>query len=185
MKKYRIKIGDQTRDLPLIPISDDTAIASFVLLGDDKLSKTAAKLLAPKLPKHFDYLVTVESKGITLTHDLSLITNHPRSFVIRKSVKSYMNQPLTTTVDSITTQNQQELVLDGADAKELNGKRVILVDDVVSTGNSLKAAESLLNKAGCEVITKVAILAEGAAKDRDDVIFLAPLPLFNPDGSEK
>ena len=185
MQKYRITVGNQTRDLPLNPISDDTAIASFVLLGDDAMSKTAAELLIQRLPKKFDYVVTVESKGIILAHDISLITNHPRSFVIRKSVKSYMENPLPTTVDSITTKGQQQLVLDGADAAELKGKSVVLVDDVVSTGGSLKSAEKLLNLAGCQIIAKAAILAEGAAAERDDVIFLGKLPLFNLDGTIK
>ncbi|AJT50785.1 phosphoribosyltransferase family protein [Limosilactobacillus mucosae] len=185
MQKYRITVGDQIRDLPLIPISDDTAIASFVLLGDDAMSRTAAELLIKKLPHKFDYVVTVESKGITLAHDISLLTNHPRSFVIRKSVKSYMKDPLTTTVDSITTQGQQQLVLDGADAKELQGKSVILVDDVVSTGGSLQSAEKLLKLAGCQIIAKATILAEGDAAERDDVVFLGKLPLFNLDGTIK
>ena len=185
MKKYRITVGDQTRDLPLIPISDDTAIASFVLLGDDAMSKTAAELLLPKLPKKFDYVVTVESKGITLAHDISLLSGHPHSFVIRKSVKGYMENPLTTAVDSITTKGQQLLVLDGADAAEPKGKSVVLVDDVVSTGGSLKSAEKLLNLAGCQIVAKAAILAEGAAADRDDVAFLGKLPLFNLDGTIK
>ena len=96
-----------------------------------------------------------------------------------------MENPLTTAVDSITTKGQQLLVLDGADAAELKGKSVVLVDDVVSTGGSLKSAEKLLNLVGCQIIAKAAILAEGAAADRNDVAFLGKLPLFNLDGTIK
>ena len=185
MKTYQLIIGDQRRNLPLIPISTDTAIASFVLLGDDAMSYTAAKLLLPKLPSDFDYVVTVESKGISLAHDLALLSGHPRSLVIRKSVKGYMKDPLKTTVNAITTTHEQELVLDGDDAKKLQGKRVVLVDDVISTGNSIHAACQLLDKAGCHVVSKLAILAEGPAAKRTDIQFLKPLPLFNLDGTVK
>ena len=185
MKTYQLTIGDQHRDLPLIPINDDTAIASFVLLGDDAMSYTAAKLLLPKLPTDFDYIVTVESKGISLAHDLALLSGHPRSLVIRKSVKGYMSDPLETTVNAITTTHEQELVLDGSDARRLRGKRVVLVDDVISTGSSIHAAGQLLDRAGCQVVAKLAILAEGAAAQRTDIQFLKPLPLFNRDGTVK
>lgn len=185
MKTYQIRIGDQTRNLPIVPISKDTAIASFVLLGDDVMSQTAAKLLAPKLPKKFDSIVTIETKGITLAHDLSLLTNHPRSFVIRKSIKGYMQNPLTTKVNSITTKGQQLLVLDGNDAQRLKGKSVVLVDDVISTGGSLRSAEKLLHQIDCKIIAKVTILAEGEAINRKDVVFLGHLPLFNLNGTIK
>ncbi|WP_267202156.1 phosphoribosyltransferase family protein [Limosilactobacillus kribbianus] len=182
---YQLKLGSLTRKLPIIPISTDTAIASFVLLGDDELSRTAAKLIQPKLPTQFDYIVTVESKGIPFAHDLSLITKHPRSFVIRKSVKGYMRNPLEQSVNSITTKQEQELVLDGQDAQQLRGKKVLLVDDVISTGSSIHSAATLLEKAGSQVVGKVAILTEGDAAKRDDIIFLAKLPLFNLDGTIK
>lgn len=185
MKTYQLTIGDQQRDLPIVPISDDTAIASFVLLGDDAMSYTAAKLLLPKLPADFDYIVTVESKGISLAHDLALLSNHPHSLVIRKSVKGYMQHPLETHVNAITTNHEQELILDGNDATKLRGKRVVLVDDVISTGGSIHAASELLNKTGCQIVGKLAILAEGAAAKRTDIQFLKPLPLFNLDGTIK
>lgn len=185
MLTYQLTIGDQTRNLPLIAINDDTAIASFVLLGDDVLTRAAAKLLLPKLPTHFDYLVTVESKGIPLAHDLSLLAGHPQSFVIRKSVKGYMRNPLTATVDSITTTHPQKLVLDSRDIQQLQGKRVVLVDDVISTGSSMHSAEQLLRKINCHVCGRLAILAEGKAAGRTDIQYLAPLPLFNLDGSVK
>ncbi|KRM37689.1 phosphoribosyltransferase family protein [Limosilactobacillus pontis] len=184
-KTYQLTIGDQHRSLPLIPINADTAIASFVLLGDDAMSYTAAKLLLPKLPVNFDYIVTVESKGISLAHDLALLSGHPRSLIIRKSVKGYMKDPLVTTVNAITTTHEQELVLDGNDVHRLWGKRVVLVDDVISTGSSIHAAQQLLNQAGCRVVGKLAILAEGGAAQRTDIQFLKPLPLFNLDGTVK
>lgn len=185
MKTYQLTIGNQCRNLPLIPINADTAIASFVLLGDDAMSYAAAKLLLPKLPPCFDYIVTVESKGISLAHDLALLSNHPHSMVIRKSVKAYMKNPLETRVNAITTTHEQKLVLDGNDAQTLRGKRVVLVDDVISTGGSIHAAGQLLSKAGCHVVSRLAILAEGAAAKRTDIQFLKPLPLFNRDGSIK
>jgi adenine phosphoribosyltransferase len=185
MLNYQLTIGSQVRNLPLIAINNDTAIASFVLLGDDAMTRTAAKLLLPKLPAHFDYLVTVESKGIPLTHDLSLLAHHPRSFVIRKSVKGYMKNPITATVNSITTTHPQKLVLDGNDARQLQGKEVVLVDDVISTGSSMQSAEQLLQKINCHVCGRLAILAEGKAARRTDIQYLAPLPLFNFDGSVK
>lgn len=185
MKTYQLTIGDQHRELPIVQISNDTAIASFVLLGDDAMSYTAAKLLLPKLPSHFDYIVTVESKGISLAHDLTLLSNHPHSLVIRKSVKEYMRHPLETHVNAITTSHEQKLVLDGNDAEKLRGKQVVLVDDVISTGGSIHAASELLDKAGCHIVSKMAILAEGAAAKRNDIQFLKPLPLFNLDGTVK
>ena len=182
---YQLKLGPLTRKLPIIPISADTAIASFVLIGDDELSSTAADMLRPQLPAQFDYIVTVESKGIPFAHDLSLATRHPRSFVIRKSIKGYIRKPLEQDVNSITTKQKQELVLDGQDAQQLQGKKVLLVDDVISTGSSIHSAATLLEKAGSHVVGKVAILAEGDAAKRDDIIFLAKLPLFKPDGTIK
>ena len=183
--EYQLQVANLTRQLPIIPIDSKTAIASFVLLGDDELSYAAAKALQPKLPTEFDYLVTMESKGIPLAHDLGLLTNHPHSVVLRKSVKGYMDHPLKTVVNSITTHHPQELVLNGNDEKLLQNKRVIIVDDVISTGSSMEAAESLLKQIGVKVVTKVAILAEGAAVNRSDITYLARLPLFNHDGSIK
>lgn len=183
--KYQLQVAGLTRELPIMPINSDTAIASFVLLGDDELSYAAAQQLANQLPQDFDYIVTMESKGITLAHDINLLSHHRQSFVLRKSVKDYMSKPLTTTVDSITTQHPQKLVLNGDDATQLQGKKVVIVDDVVSTGSSMAAAEKLLKQINVQVVGKMAILAEGNAKNRSDITFLKPLPLFNLDGTEK
>jgi adenine phosphoribosyltransferase len=106
------------------------------------------------------------------------VSDHPKFIVLRKSVKAYMASPLEVSVDSITTASQQNLVLDGHDADYLRGKRVVLVDDVISTGGSLEAAEKLLKKAGATILVKCAILAEGDAAKRDDILYLEKLPLF-------
>ena len=182
MLNYPLQIGKLQRKLPLIDLNSELKIASFVILGDAELTHEAARLLAPLLPTDFDALVTMESKGIPLAHELALLTKHPRYFVIRKGVKAYMHNPYVTPVQAITTSEPQQLVLDGADAHALKGQRVILVDDVISTGGSLKAGAQLLKECGATVITQAAILAEGDAVNRTDITYLKPLPLFNKKG---
>lgn len=182
---YKLTVAGLTRSLPIIKINATTAIASFVLLGDDELSAAAARAILPQLPHQFDFIVTVESKGIPFAHDLALYSGHTPSIVIRKSVKAYMDSPVITNVNSITTQHSQKLVLDGTIATQLRGKQVVIADDVISTGNSLRAVEDLMTQMGAKVVDRVAILAEGAAAQRTDIHFLSPLPLFNPDGTEK
>lgn len=167
-----------TRHLPILPISEDLAIASFVLLGDAELTDYAAQALAKRVPAEFDYFVTLESKGIPLAQELSRVTNHPQFVVLRKSMKDYMMAPLTIPVKAITTNAPQQLVLDGADADRLVAKKVVIVDDVISSGGSLRAAKALIEKAGATVVGQMAILAEGDAVDRPDIAFLAELPLF-------
>ncbi len=152
-KKYEIIIAGLKRDLPIVQITDDMAIASFVLLGDCQLVLKAAEALLPKIPE-VDYLITAEAKGIPMVN------------------------PFVTEVYSITTQKKQILCLDETEAKLIEGKKVLIVDDVISTGESLKAMETLVKKAGGTVSGKVAILAEGDAADRDDIIFLEKLPIF-------
>lgn len=179
MEKFELKIGPLTRHLPILPINDTTAIASFVLLGDAELTDYAAQALAKRVPAAFDYFVTLESKGIPLAQELSRVTNHPQFVVLRKSVKDYMLAPLTVPVTAITTSAPQKLVLDGADADRLVAKRVVIVDDVISSGGSLTAAKTLLEKAGAKVVGQLAILAEGEAANRTDIEYLAELPLFS------
>lgn len=179
MEKFELKIGPLTRHLPILPINDTTAIASFVLLGDAELTDYAAQALAKRVPAAFDYFVTLESKGIPLAQELSRVTNHPQFVVLRKSVKDYMLAPLTVPVTAITTSAPQQLVLDGADADRLVAKRVVIVDDVISSGGSLTAAKTLLEKAGAKVVGQLAILAEGEAANRTDIEYLAELPLFS------
>lgn len=125
-----------------------------------------------------DYLVTAEAKGIPLVHEVSRLLGLPYYIVARKSVKPYMAEPLVDEVVSITTQKAQTLCLDGKDALAVKGRRVAIVDDVISTGESLSAIERLLEKAGAEIVAKAAILAEGEAAGRGDIIFLEELPLF-------
>ena len=174
---YELNVAGVTRQLPIIQIAPNLAIASFVILGDCELVTAAAPLLAEKLPQ-VDYLVTAEAKGIPLVQELSRLLGLPYYIVARKSVKPYMEQPLVDEVNSITTQKTQTLCLDGKDALAIHGKRVALVDDVISTGESLQASERLVEKAGAQVVARAAILAEGDAAKRDDILFLEPLPLF-------
>lgn len=167
-----------TRTLPIIPISEELSIASFVLLGDNELASEGAKALAKKISVDFDCFLTAEAKGIPLVQCIAQEFNHSQYFVARKSVKSYMKNPLKTNVSSITTKNTQELVLDGKDAQNLSGKKVILIDDVISSGGSLLALKNLAEAVGAIIVEQVALLAEGEAIKRDDILYLEELPLF-------
>ena len=175
---YDLHVGGLVRHLPIVPINDILATASFVILGDCELVTAVAPLLAAKLPE-VDYLVTAEAKGIPLVQEMCRVMGMPYYVVARKSVKPYMTDPLSSTVVSITTQKPQTLCLDSADARLLRGRRVAIVDDVISTGESLRALEELLNACGANVIAKAAVLAEDKAADRDDILYLERLPLFD------
>ncbi|MCH5462752.1 adenine phosphoribosyltransferase [Lactobacillus sp. LC28-10] len=178
-KTYHLQLGPLERDLPLITLPNGVTIASFVLLGDAELTHYAAEQLLKKIKTDtFDYFVTVESKGIPLAQEITWLSGHKRYIVLRKAVKDYMVSPLTIPVEAITTSASQQLVLDGTDAARLKGKRVIIVDDVISSGGSLQAAEQLMQKAGAQVVDRLAVLAEGSAKNREDIKFLGTLPLF-------
>ena len=179
---YTMTIAGVTRDLPLCRINDSLYIAAFVLLGDVELTKCCAAELVKKAPEH-DIIVTAESKGIPLVYEMASLLGHKRHIIVRKSRKLYMPDVISTTVNSITTENRQELFLDTADAEYLKNKRVLIVDDVISTGNSLSAVERLIDKAGGTIVGKMAVLAEGDAQERDDIIYLEKLPVFNADGS--
>lgn len=176
-KYYTLNVAGVTRELPIMRISDDLAIASFVILGDCEIVVKSAPLIEQLLPQ-VDYVVTAEAKGIPLAHELCRLRNLPTYIVARKSVKPYMGHPLTDEVVSITAQKKQLLCMDGKDATLLKGKRVAIVDDVISTGESLSAIERLVEKAGGIIAAKAAILAEGDAAKRKDIIFLEELPLF-------
>ncbi len=177
MKTYTLHVAGLTRELPIIKLSYDLSIASFVILGDTEIVKKTAPMIAKKLPE-VDFVVTAEAKGIPLAYEISKILNLNEYIVARKSIKAYMEEPIEVEVNSITTTNSQKLYLNNQDAKKIKGKRVALVDDVISTGQSLKALERLVEKAGGKVLAKAAILAEGDAKDRKDIIFLEALPTF-------
>ena len=182
MKYYNMKIAGCDRSLPLCPINDTLYIGAFIILGDPELSANSAKELLKKVPE-YDYLITAECKGIPLAHDMASIHGDKKYFVARKSKKLYMSNIFETTVNSITTAKSQTLYLDGEDAKLINGKRILIVDDVISTGESIAAVEKLIENAGGTVVCKAAILAEGDAADREDIVYLEKLPLFDKDGN--
>ena len=178
---YTLQVAGVTRQLPIMQVSNTLAIASFVILGDCEIVTQAAPLIEKRLPE-VDYIVTAEAKGIPLVNELCRLRGLPYYIVARKSIKPYMSHPLTDEVVSITTQKKQTLCLDGKDALLIKGKRVAIVDDVISTGESLSAIERLVEKAGGEIVAKAAILAEGDAAKREDIIFLEELPLFPLEG---
>ena len=182
---YTLKVGALTRQLPLVKLNKDTMIANFMLLGDDQMARTAARMLAKKIDLHnFDYIATVESNWVPLAHDLSLLADRSRSIVIRKEVKDYMTNPLAVPVSSIITSGKK-LVLDGRDAQRVKGKKIMLVDDVINTGSTMAASELALKRAGATVVSRLAIIAEGPTAVRNDITYLAHLPLFNNDGTPK
>ncbi len=177
MKEYKIELCGIERELPFIPISDTKAFASFVVIGDTEMVSACAPALAERI-KEVDAVVTAEAKGISLAYEISRILGLKEFIVARKSIKNYMKDTVSVSVHSITTSGEQNLYLDGADAEKIRGKRVCLVDDVISTGESLHALELLMESAGATVVKKAAILAEGEAASRKDIIYLQKLPLF-------
>lgn len=181
MKEYKIELCSVKRTLPFIPINETTAFASFVVLGDTELVSACAPELAKRIGP-VDAVVTAEAKGIALAYEISRLLGLKEFIVARKSTKNYMRNVVSTSVHSITTSGEQHLYLDGADADKIRGKQVCLLDDVISTGESLQALETLMDHAGALVVKKAAILAEGDATSRDDIIFLQKLPLFQKTG---
>jgi len=179
---YEMKIAGLDRSLPLCPLNDKLKIGAFVIFGDPELTTACAAELLKRAPE-YDYVITAESKGIPLAHEMARLDGNRKYFLARKSPKLYMNGVFEVTVNSITTAKEQKLYLDGADAKEMKGKKILIVDDVISTGESLKAIEQLVNAAGGIVCGRMAILAEGDAQDRKDIIYLEKLPLFDAEGN--
>jgi adenine phosphoribosyltransferase len=175
--KYTLEVCGLKRNLPIIQISETLKIASFVILGDTELVEHAGRDLSKELPEA-DILITAEAKGIPLIYEVAKQKGMKKYIVARKSLKPYMVDPLVTKVVSITTQKEQLLYLDKEEINMLKGKKAIIIDDVISTGESINALEDLVKKAGGEVVAKAAILAEGDAAKRDDIIFLGELPLF-------
>ena len=173
---YKMTIAGLERELPLCPLNEKIDIAAFVMFSDVELTVAASEALLKKTPD-FDIILTAESKGIPLAYEMARQSGKPY-VVARKTVKLYMTDPITVTVKSITTAAQQTLCLSKEKAEMLDGKRVLLLDDVISTGESLTALERLCAEAGGEPAGRAAILAEGDAADRDDIIFLEKLPLF-------
>ncbi len=180
---YKLHVAGLERDLPLCPISDSVNIAAFILFGDVELTERSAEALYAKAPEH-DIMITAESKGIPLIHAMTRISGRNRYILARKSVKLYMRDVVKCETQSITTSARQTLYINGEDAEFMRGKRVLIVDDVISTGGSLLSLENLVEQSGGTVVGKMAILAEGDATERDDIIYLAKLPLFDKDGNE-
>ncbi len=183
MKNYPIRIAGIDRKLPICRVNDDLYIGAFVIFGDTELTVAAASALLEKAPE-YDYLITAEAKGIPLVYEMARQAN-AKYLLARKKPKLYMTDVFEVDVDSITTESHQKLYIDVEDVALMKGKRVLIVDDVISTGESLRAIEKLVEVAGGIVCGKMAILAEGAAADRDDIIYLEKLPLFNADGTIK
>ena len=179
---YRMTVAGLERDLPVCPLNENLSIAGFVIFGDQELTVACAKELLERAPE-YDYIVTAEAKGIPLAHEMARQHGDAKYILARKGPKLYMRDIFSVTVNSITTAKEQKLYLDGADAALMKGKKILIVDDVISTGESLKALEALVEKAGGEICGRMSILAEGDAIDREDLIYLEPLPLFNPDGT--
>ena len=180
---YTIDIAGMKRELTLCPVTDELYIGAFVMFGDVEITEHAAKELL-KLAPDFDYIIAPEAKGIPLAYEMSRQCGK-QYLLARKKAKAYMSEVFSVTVRSITTAGEQTLVIDKADADKMNGKKIVIVDDVISTGESLRAMEALVDKAGGIIAAKMAVLAEGDAMNRDDITVLAKLPLFNADGSPK
>ena len=181
---YRMKVAGLERDLPICPVNENLYIAGFVIFGDQELTVACARDLLARAPE-YDYILTAEAKGIPLAHEMARQAGDSKYILARKGPKLYMRDIMEVSVRSITTAKEQHLYLDGADAALMQGKRILLVDDVISTGESLAALEALVNKAGGIICGRMAILAEGDAQDREDLVYLEKLPLFNPDGTIK
>ena len=181
---YHMNVAGLWRDLPICKVTDSLYIAGFVIFGDQELTVACARELLKKAPE-YDYIITAEAKGIPLAHEMARQTSAEKYFLARKAPKLYMTGVFSSTVKSITTAKEQTLYLDVADAELMKGKRILIVDDVISTGESLAALEVLVEKAGGIIAGRMAVLAEGDAQDREDLIYLEKLPLFNPDGTVK
>ncbi len=179
---YHMTVAGLERDLPICKVSDSLYIGAFVIFGDQELTVATARDLLAKAPA-YDYLITAEAKGIPLIHEMARQNGDKKYMLARKGPKLYMTGVFESTVHSITTAKEQKLYLDTADAELMRGKRILIVDDVISTGESLAALENLVEKAGGEIVGRMAILAEGEAQDREDIIYLEKLPLFHPDGT--
>ena len=182
MKTYQMTVAGVTRDLPLCPLNDDAMIAAFVIFGDVELTCACAAALVDKLPD-FDYMVAPEAKAIPLVHEMARQSGRNEYILVRKGHKLYMKNVLETTDRSITTVGDQKLYMDGDDAAKIKGKRVVILDDVISTGGSIKAVGNLVEQAGGIVVARMAVLAEGAAADNPDYVVLGKLPLFDGEGN--
>ncbi|MGD9560326.1 MAG: phosphoribosyltransferase family protein [Oscillospiraceae bacterium] len=173
---YTLKVAGLKRELPICKISDTLSIAAFVMFGDVELTVACAQALLHRVPA-FDVIITAEAKSIPLAYEMSRQSGK-KYIPLRKGKKLYMQDPVMVEVQSITTEAAQTLFIDRPDLDYLNGKRVLIVDDVISTGGSMRAMDALVAKSTATVVAHAAVLAEGDSANRDDIIFLAPLPLI-------
>jgi len=178
---YEIRVAGLKRKLPLCPIGEDLYIGAFVLFGDVELTVACARELLKKAPE-YDVMITAESKGIPLVYEMARQAGVNKYLLARKMAKLYMKDVFSVELQSITTEKRQKLFIDKEDADYMKGKKVLIVDDVISTGESVKAVEKLVQESGGIVAGRMAILAEGDASMREDIIFLEHLPLFNNKG---
>ncbi len=182
---YPMTIAGIQRELPLCKVADDFYIGAFIMFGDAEITVACARELLARAPKDYDYLLTAEAKSIPLIHEMARQSGAATYFVARKGMKVYLTNPIHVKVRSITTQREQELFLSGEDAAMMKGKKILIVDDVISTGESMRALEELVAQAGGEVAGRMAVLAEGDAQERQDIVYLEKLPVFNADGAVK
>ncbi len=183
---YEMNVAGLKRQLPICKITDDLYIGAFICFGDAELTEACGRELLKLVPADsYDYLFTAEAKSIPIIHEMARQSGAAKYFIARKGPKAYMPNPLCVEDQSITTAGTQKLYLGRDDAELIRGKRILIVDDVISTGGSLKAMEALIEQAGGIVAGKIAVLAEGDAINREDIKVLAPLPLFNADGTVK
>lgn len=176
MATYKMTIAGLERELPICKVNDNLDIAGFVIFGDVEMTVASAGELLKKCPE-FDYIVAPEAKAIPLAHEMARQSGKPY-FICRKGAKLYMQNPISVNVRSITTDKEQTLFMDSLEGEQLRGKKVIILDDVISTGESLLAVRKLIEQFDAEIVGQAAILAEGDAADRDDIIYLEKLPLF-------
>ncbi len=175
---YTLNVAGLTRELPICPVNDKLDIAAFVMFSDVELTVACATELIKEIPE-CDVIITAESKGIPLAYEMARqIGGGMKYIVARKMAKLYMHDPVSVNVKSISTAVEQKLWLDQNEADYIKGKRVLIVDDVISTGESLEAVKKLVDYAGGNIVGMCAVLAEGDAAERHDITFLAPLPLF-------
>lgn len=180
--EYKINIAGYDRYLPICPVNDTLYIGAFVMFGDAELTVACASELLKKAPE-YDYIITAEAKGIPLAYEMAKQHGDDFYCVVRKKKKLYMRDVIGFADKSITTVGDQMLYLDGNDAAKMKGKRILIVDDVISTGGSLASIEHLVNEIGGNIVGKMFVLAEGDAKNRSDIIYLEPLPLFDAQGN--
>ena len=179
---YELHVAGLTRQLKLHSIEENLMIAGFVVFGDVELTVACARELLRRAPE-YDYMIAPEAKAIPLIHEMARQSGRNEYLLARKAAKAYMDGVFSVKYTSITTQGSQELFMDGSDAKKMAGKRVLILDDVISTGESLAAMEHLVKEAGGIIVGKMAVLAEGGAAARKDIIYLEKLPLFDGQGT--